>query len=198
MNLLSIGSRFMAGSPEWGDSATESITGRNKVWDCSYFVLRVLRQLLGDESFGRGTTQPKNTLTWDMFQYLTAPKPALKGWSLPVIGVSDQTLLGSHYMGSSHIAILLNAVHVTSSGLVPDPKTVFVMDLPDAGSHKIAVRPISDWGSFTNNIPVWIPGTTRPSGSYVLIGGTWITEVQCRLASDCFNGSDRFDFKPIP
>jgi len=183
----------------YGTVCSEAIPGggEGRTWDCSYFMTRVIRDILRDQSWGRGGNAALTTSS-GIWRYLTAPRPSLVGWSIPLIGLSDSHL--STYWNSAHIAFLYGAVTGKDSKMSATLSRVLDLSSVEI-PYSVRIHPLSEWFESTDpeTVPLWNPAEQeRPEDRFCYIVGQWLCEPLIRLRSDGFNLSDKRTIQPIP
>jgi len=196
---------YMKAGMIWGDACTEVLSGRTQVWDCSHFVLRMIRDILQDQSFGRGAS-PLNCVARDMFQNLSNPQPDELYGSWPIIGLADKTGGAGNYWNIVHIAFLLSAGAYKSTGsLIVDPRSWIVLDMVGTGTgYPVAIHNLTTWFSAGEsaalNVPFWFAGRgdAQPAPQYAWVVGQYLSEARIRQAVTSFLPADRNNFRAIP
>jgi len=102
--------RYLGKGIHWGHATTEDFGGeRANRWDCSYFVARILRDILGDQSFGHDEPL-KYIWAGQQFANLVQQAPGPAGFSLPMIGLADMEEEENLWGHCVHIGFLVTPV----------------------------------------------------------------------------------------
>lgn len=188
----------------WGDACTEVMSGRISQWDCSYFMIRMIRDLCCDQSFGRGAPS-KYIIAADQFRFLTESRRPLIGTSWPIIGVANRSANPSAHWNVGHIGFLLTQPRFVRTGeLIPDYKEWIVLDMCQSigfVNNPVRIHDIGLWfGAGTGAIPVWRPGDgdAQPAPNVSIILGQYLTGRLIAEATDGFITADRNVVRPIP
>lgn len=174
--VLRVHGRRLFKIPEWGTACPE---GANHPWDCSMYIIRMVRELCNNQNIAKSEYRTINAA--DIVRYWTTKSGPGKGsFAFPVVGLIDNEDTGGRWQNITHIAILIDQEP-------SDIREWLVLDHHVSGlgvNRRPGVYELRDWFNLTdpNFLPRYqtlVDSTVIPaSPRYCLYGPMWLSCAQ--------------------